>query len=372
MTRRVLLLINSLEGGGAENVMARLAGDLAARNVETEIRLALLDDLPAAHTVSPLVDVTRLDGRGSYWRSIRAVNRLIRSWRPDIVLSFLTRANCAALLARRTTRFHCVISERVNTTSHLGTGIRGRVLRRIVAGLYPHADAVVAVSRGVRDDLVSGYRVPAARISVINNPFGIDTLQACAAAPASIPLPDDFFVSVGRLVPNKAGDVLLRAFAAHRNETRHLVMLGEGPERARLEDLTRALGLETRVHLPGFVDNPQAIVGRATAYLSASRSEGFPNALVEALAVGRPVAVTDCPSGPSEILGMADSVDRTGVRHAEAGLLVPVDDVAALTAAMDLLDDPDQREHYSHRASERVRGFSATSVFDQYASILGL
>ena len=368
--RRLLLLINSLEGGGAENVMARVAGGLAGHLDDVTIRMALLDDLPAAYEVDPRIEVVRLDSRGKFGRSIAETRRQVGAWRPDVVLSFLTRANCAAILGRNRGNYRCVISERVNTSSHLGDGLKGRLLRRMVAWLYPRADVVIAVSSGVAKELAENYGVPRARLRVINNPVDGPGLRRQAEAEPGIPLPPDYFVSVGRLVPNKGHDVLLRAFAAHRNRERHLLILGEGPERAHLEALAAELGVDGRVHMPGYVENPHAIVGRATAYVSASRSEGFPNALVEAMALRRAVAATDCPSGPAELLAERDTGATRGMEAAAWGILAPLDDAAALAAAMDELEDPTVRESYAARACERAGAYGNDPVFDAYAAVL--
>ena len=372
MTRRLLLLINSLEGGGAEKVMATLATHLAQSGPECELRLALLDDLPIAYPLPPSVTLVQLDSRGGFRRSISEVRRLVAGWQPDIVLSFLTRANCAAVLSRGTGNFRCVISERVHTTSHLGDGLRARVLRGVLKVLYPRADAVIAVSQGVADELVRRYGVNTSRLHVIPNPVNVDRMRTRGVEAPEISLPDDFFVSVGRLVPNKGGETLLRAFAAQSNTLRALVMLGEGPERARLTALADSLGLHDRVQMPGYVSNPQAVVARATAYVSASRSEGFPNALVEAMALGRPVVSTDCASGPSEILAERPEGTVTALEYARWGLLVPVDRPAALAAALDVFDDPGVRATYGARAAERVKIYTPSAVFADYTRVMQL
>ncbi|WP_099824048.1 glycosyltransferase [Oceaniglobus indicus] len=370
MTRRLLLLINSLEGGGAEKVMAALADHLAQTRSDLDIRLALLDDRAIAHPPASPVRVVQLDGRGGFWRSIRAVRRTITDWQPDIVLSFLTRANCAAVLGRSAGRFRCIISERVHTTSHLGTGLRARVLRGVVRHLYPRADAVIAVSQGVADELKRTYGVDDARLHTIANPIDADRLHALGAEAPPIPLPADFLVSVGRLVPNKDGETLLRAFARQSNRSRALVMLGDGPERARLDALARDLGIGARVLMPGYVRNPHAVVARATAYVSASRSEGFPNALVEAMALGRPVVSTDCASGPAEILADRREGATVALEQARWGLLVPMNAPAALAAAMDLLDDAGTRATYGARAAERAKDYAPAAVFARYTEVL--
>ncbi|EPX84969.1 glycosyltransferase [Salipiger mucosus] len=370
MTRRLLLLINSLEGGGAEKVMVSLADHLAQRGDDWELCLATLDDYPDAYQLSHRVERVRLDCRQSLRRSVSGVRRLIADRRPDVVLSFLTRANCAALLARRQADFRCVVSERVHTTSHLGSGLRAGVMRSVVRRLYPRADGVIAVSRGVAADLSGRYRVPAGRIATIHNPVFTAALRQLGQEAPQIALPADYFVAVGRLVPNKGGETLLRAFAAHANRDRALVLLGEGPERARLETLAAELGIADRLHMPGFVGNPQAVVARATAYVSASRSEGFPNALVEAMALGRAVISTDCASGPSEILAGTPRGAVQEMQVAHSGILVPVDDAPQLTRGMDLMDDAAFRQDCAARALDRVGAYAPETIFRQYESVL--
>jgi len=371
MVRKLLLMINSLEGGGAEKVFVSLARHLAIRK-DLDIGIATLDDVPDAYPAPPGIRRVRLDCRGSFLRSMLETGGLIARSRPDVVLSFLTRANCAAILARRRSRFHCIISERVHTTSHLGHGTRSRLLRSMVRWLYPRADRVIAVSGGVRDELERYYRVPANRITAIPNPVFTDVLQSRGQEEAGYDLPRDYFVAVGRLMPNKGYEVLLRAFAAHANTNRALVVLGEGPERAKLMALAQSLGVSERLHMPGYVGNPQAFVARATAYISASRSEGFPNALVEAMSLGRAVISTDCHSGPAEVLSGAPSGQVRGTSQAKWGVLVPVGDVTGLTAAMDMMDDADLRTRYEALSRLRMQEYKPQDIFARYDAVIGL
>ncbi len=369
MAHRLLLLINSLEGGGAEKVFVTLAGHLA-RSHRGEICIATLDDSPDAYAAPDGVRRVWLDCRGGFLRSITAVRRLVAEWKPDIVLSFLTRANCAAILARGEGRFRCVVSERIHTTSHLGTGLRGRVLQRIVALLYPRADRVIAVSEGVRDELIRRYGVGAERVVSIPNPVPVEDLRARGREQPAIVLPSDFLVAVGRLVPGKGGETLLRAFARQSNKGRALVILGEGPERERLAALAETLGIGARLYMPGYLANPQSVVARASAYVSASRGEGFPNALVEAMALGRAVISTDCHSGPSEILADRPAGLVAGLDRAPWGILVPVDDVEALSRAMDLVDDSVIRSDLERAAKERVLRYAPAEIFARYEAEL--
>ena len=145
------------------------------------------------------------------------------------------------------------------------------------------------------------------------------------------------FLAVGRLIPLKGYDDLLKAFRRLTRELgtdARLVLLGDGPDRGRLQSLALALGVAEAVHFAGYEPNPYAWMSKTAALVLSSRYEGSPSVLAEALACGANVVSTDCPSGPSEIL--------EGGRW---GRLVPVGDQAALARAMyETLRDPLPRE----------------------------
>ena len=143
--------------------------------------------------------------------------------------------------------------------------------------------------------------------------------QESCAHPFFAPGAPPVILGVGRMVHEKAFDVLLRAFASARQQTHaRLLILGEGPLREELAALAKRLGIAADVDMPGFDPNPFKYMARATAFVLSSRHEGLPGALIQAMACGAPSISTDCPSGPAEII---EAVGREG-------LLVPVDDVA--------------------------------------------
>ena len=220
----------------------------------------------------------------------------------------------------------------------------------------------VAVSQGVGLDLQKRLRMTADRLRVIHNPI-VDhelTQRAMQAAPHAwltqheIPV----FVAVGRLVPIKDHATLLRAFALlRRRRPARLILLGEGPERPRLERLSRDLGLNNDVAMPGFCTNPAAAMRRAAAYVLSSRVESLSNTLIEALACGCPVVATDCPCGPREIL-----------RDGRFGTLVACEDAEALSSAMHTtLDQAHNRDQLRARAND----FSFDHIIPQYLDAIG-
>ena len=175
------------------------------------------------------------------------------------------------------------------------------------------------------------------------------------SAPPLAPPVDRAIVAVGRLVPEKGFDTLLRALAALPEAT--LTILGEGPDRARLEALAHRLGVAHRLTLPGFAADPRPWLDRARVAALPSRFEGYPAVLVEALAAGRPVAATRCSPAIDEL------IDRA------SGRAVPIDDARALAAALaELLDaaPPDP-----HALAARVAHHRIGPVADAYLALFG-
>lgn len=365
----LMLVINSLDGGGAERVLAILARELAASGRFRGVVLATLDDTQDRYPLDAAVERIRLDTAGSLPRGFLALRRVVLAERPDVVLSFLTRANVAAALVGRLTGTPVVISERVNTSSHLAGRRDAAVTKALVRFVYPLAHHVVCVSDGVRRDLLRNFAVPAARMSVIHNPVDRGGIAAAARAEPAIALPPDFFVAVGRLVPNKGFDRLVRAVAALPRGPA-LVILGEGPERERLQTMIDGFGLSGRVFLPGHVAEPHPIVARARAFVSSSSAEGFPNALVEAMCLGRPIISTDCESGPAEILGREGEQPVRTMTFARYGILVPTGDAAALTEALAHLSEEGRSAQWGRLALQRVSDFELAGAVDAYAARL--
>ena len=235
------------------------------------------------------------------------------------------------------------------------------MLYRTVPHIYRAADAIVAVSGGVAADLADFGRLSERNIRVIHNPVFDTDVETRAQAPANHSWFDGkgppIVVAAGRLHRQKGFDLLLEAFAIARAEVDcRLVILGEGPERAALTATAERLGLAYDIDMPGFADNPFPLMRRAGAFVLSSRWEGFPNALVEAMACGAPVIAADCPSGPREILG-----------DGRYGMLVPPENPRALGQALIamLTARPD-----TQISETRAQSFSVAAAAAQYLDVL--
>ena len=361
----ICFFLPSLNAGGAERVMLNLARAFAERGLHVDMVLPKADG-PYLAQVPQTVRVVDLQAP-RVLASLPALVRYLRRERPAVLLSATDHANVVVLWARRLARVpdRVVVSvhSTLSITAQHAPQMRGRVMPFFVRRFYPWADKVVAVSKGVAEDLIECTGLPRERIQVIYNPVVTPEINSLAESPLDHP----WFVSgkvpvvlgVGRLAAEKDFPTLIRAFArARKQRGARLVILGEGEERPNLEALIRELGLGADVALPGFVDNPYAYMARAAVFVLSSAWEGFGNVLVEAMAVGTPVVSTDCPGGPAEILD--------GGKY---GSLVPVGDVAALAGAVSAALD---KTHRAERLKRRAKEFSLERITRQYMEVLGV
>ena len=172
---------------------------------------------------------------------------------------------------------------------------------------------------------------PAGRVNLVELPNVIDVESLRQKARVAIERPaETFIVSVARLDEGqKDHKTLLRAFAqvrAQRLSSADLVLIGEGPDQAALEQLAVELGIRKSVHFLGFCSNPFPFIRQAEMLVLSSRYEGFGMVLGEAMALGTPVISTDCPTGPRDLL-----------EGGKAGLLVPIGDVDEMARAIERL-----------------------------------
>lgn len=326
----IALFSASLVGGGAERVLVNLARGFISRGLSVDVVLSratgeYLSDLPAEVRIVNLNSrrvLTSLPGLVSY----------LRRCRPVAVIGFQDHCNIAAAWARKLANDDCRVIATVHTTwsgaLNANRTIRQTILKHVAKSSYSRGVSVVAVSEGVADDMAKAVGVARRLIRVIYNPIVDDRLTQLAQQdidhPWFVPCGDPVIVGVGRLAEEKDFSTLLRAFSLVRAEARcRLVLLGEGPERTKLQQLARNLGIEHDTQFAGFVKNPYPYMKRATAFVLSSSREGLPTALVEALALGTPVISTDCRNGPREILC-----------DGKFGKLAPVGDARALARAV--------------------------------------
>lgn len=346
----VALFLPNLNGGGAEKVLLNLAIGMTEVGIKTDLVLAsaegeYISQVPAN---IPIVDLKSKKVRFCVTRLAEYLDHNS----PDVMLSALSHANVAAILASKLSRSksRIAIGIHVNYSKDAyGSGRRGiQIWPTIAKYLYPKSDRIIAVSQGVADDLAQLFRIRREKIDVVYNPVVTPDIFVKATEPVRHPWFEEknrpIVIGSGRLTRQKDFGTLIRAFSEVRESVdARLVILGEGEDREALQSLIGHYHLEEHVHMPGFVPNPFAYLQKSDLFVLSSGWEGFGNVIVEALALGIPVVSTDCESGPREIL-----------ENGKYGKLVTVGDWSGMAEAVrETLSTPLD----SHRVAElKARG----------------
>jgi GalNAc-alpha-(1->4)-GalNAc-alpha-(1->3)-diNAcBac-PP-undecaprenol alpha-1,4-N-acetyl-D-galactosaminyltransferase len=341
MIRSLWLVTGSLQGGGAERQIVQMANYWAAKGLSVTLATWSGPDVEDVYRPDRKVRRVHMDVqlRGGLFPRIRLHSRrvaklrsLLLSARPDAVLSFIAVSNVLTLLASARLKLRVVVSERSQPVRDLTVPLVWRLLRKLT---YGWSDEVVVQTRAAARWV---ERHCGRRATVIPN--AIRTLPEPAASR------EPLIVAIGRLSHEKGFDLLLHAFARIANDFGQwrVAIIGDGVERSNLQLLRNELRLEERVEFIGYVHDIENWLARAALVVQPSRFEGFPNVVLEGMGMGAAVVSSDCESGPGELI-----VDGLN------GRLVPVEDAAALSAAMaDLMAHPDLREGLG-RAALQVR-----------------
>jgi glycosyltransferase involved in cell wall biosynthesis len=364
MSYVILFIAPTLGGGGAERALVNIVNHLDRDRFQPHLALFQKEGvfLEALAPDVPVYEIQPTDHGFLYrnWTRVWVIRHLFAEVRPALVMSVLWHANATTLLSAGLWRFRIpiVINEQTAPRASLRSDARRRLLWPIAGQLYRRASHIVAISQGIAAELRDNLHIPDTRISVIHNPVAVAQVTEQAHQPVDLKASQaPVIIAAGRLVPPKNYPLLLQAVAlVLQQQHAELYILGEGPEKANIEDLAAALGISSHVHLLGFWPNPHPYVAQADLFALSSDYEGFGNVLVEAMALGVPIVATDCPYGPREIL--ADG---------KYGVLVPTNDEHALAEAiLSLLRSPDRRRTLIADARVRAEDFSTEKTVSLY------
>lgn len=357
---RILWVISGLSAGGAERVIAELANAFADRGHSVAVLTLTISDNDH-YNLSESVKRISLD---TTWASHSFVKKIssnvrrnsmirsaVREYKPDVVISFIEETNIRVLMALLRLELPVIVSERTDPRRHR-VHLFWKIARRL---LYPTAARVVVQTESVA--VWARRFLHEKQVRVVPNfvrilpPSIDDNLRE-----------DKSILAVGRFDSHKGFDVLLRAFAlcgwAERGVK--LTLLGDGPERKALSFLAQELGISDKVDMPGVVKDPERWMSCASVFVLPSRYEGFPNVLLEAMAMGCPVIASDCDSGPREI-----------IQSNKNGLLVSVGDVEELSIALQsLLSNPNLRRRLGTEAVKVRERYSRTTILEQWEKLI--
>ena len=342
MKNRILLLVSGMNLGGAQRVASTLANAWVLRGDQVTLMPTFSGRGECFYLVEPGVRLVYLadlvSNRIKIWNNrfarLCALRRFIATERPDVVISFLSDVNVAAVIASIGLGIPVIACERNDPFA----APTHRLEQLACCLTYRWADVLMVQTQALANKYASSVWA-LRQVRVIANPVSEQMLSIQRhTGDATMKR----LLSVGRLEDQKQFDVLIKVFAdlAKRHANWSLRIVGEGSLRPVLQQQITDLGLNSRVELPGRTTNIDKELAGADAFVLTSKYEGFPNALLEAMAVGLPCVTFDCPSGPREI-----SMDG------QVALLVPLNDGHALSLALErLMLDADLRESLGSNA----------------------
>ncbi len=386
----IAIIIPALSGGGAERVAQKL-GD---HYVETgdKVYYFLLDDHGRqAYEVKGEIVKTGIippsssnEGgmKGFLYRLFLAsleIRRLKRKYHIDAAISFMEECNYLNILSQR--------GERVITRICTILSLRDDMNRflydpRVIRFFYSLPCRIVVMSRYAKKDMEDVYSVDSKKIHIIPNPV------ECRARKntGSDKYKKSCVITVGRMDPVKQQDRIIRAFSVvvERVPEARLVFVGRGDNERYLKSVARRMGIEDHIEFAGFCRDVWGTYGSADCFVMSSKTEGFPNGMVEAMACGIPVVSTDSPGGVGDILGKEIEqkeyyklckyglkTDEMPRGKADNGTDLTNEEKQLGIAMADIVVDQKLHEHYSKAARGRIRAYRSEKVFDCWDKLRG-
>lgn len=386
MATKVLFIIDSLSGGGAERIMSYLVNGLDRERFSPHLHLLMRPDV--GYELKPDVAVTSAiqsnkceNAKKSspntvfylyglvrdIFKSAFSLRSLIKTEKPEVVVVFLRVSIFMVLFSALIFKLKIPIccSDRILLSQEISRLRLGFLYTRFLQLMYRRVDAYVAVSEQARSDIYT-FGVRKEKSHTIYNGLDIDCVISKAMEPISLKekqllAPVFTVVTVGRLEEQKGYRYLIRAFGkARKLIPMRLLIIGEGSEENDLRLLADQTGFSQDIIFTGWLQNPFKFISHAHLFVLSSVYEGFPNVLLEAMALGLPIVSTDCPSGPSEILAAG-----------EYGLLVPPADENSLAEAIvTIARDEGKRNFFRQQSNKRINDFTLSRMLTSYEELI--
>lgn len=364
---KLLAVISSLEGGGAERQMAILLKGLDRTRFQSVLCLfnrhgPYLDELPDGLPIHDLQKSSKRD----FPKLVCRLAALIPAVKPDVVFSKLQYTNIITATAHKLSRqrIPIVLSEETNPREALRYASYPQLRRRLLKWAYRQADAVITPSEGVASVLQADFGVSDCQLKVTPNAIELERIRTLSSEEIA---PHPFFealdpvvVTAGRLTTPKGYPYLLRAIALVNEKIPcRLLILGDGEQKEELTRLASELGISDRVAFCGFQKNPFKFMARADVFVLSSLWESFGNVLIEAMALGVPVVSTRAPYGPEEI-----------IQDGKTGLLVPPGEAGALSEAiLQILADSQFKKQLAQGGRLAAEKYDAKAIVIHYETI---
>lgn len=384
MKPKIAFFINSLTLGGAEKGLRLL---IETMKDKYEIHLVLKirhDDISALVPASSDIKFFYLTESESksilnfLFIPIYALRykRYLEKNNIPVSYSLLTRPNLTAAFTRLLGwRGQIILSERTTPVGfYKNAGLSGKIILKLIKKLYGYADLIIPNSAGVRIALEETLEIKT-HYQVILNAIHIEQTKNKSKAPLSMPLPEGAdsarftFICVSNLFPYKNQELLIHALQKLAHLDCQLWLVGVGPDEEKLKQIILENGQEKRVFLLGYRTDALQLMAKADCFVTATRVEGLPNAQIEALTLGLPVISTDCRVGPRELLATQSDPRKqlkVGIEQGDYGILTAVDDLEAMTSAMEqIYTDRNLRNRFKVAGPRSVERFAYDKIMAQ-------
>lgn len=363
MDDKISLVISSLRGGGAEGVCVTLANGLAQKGHDVELVILNLQGAVRQAELFDWVKLVDLDvahARSSYSKLLN----YLKSNKPTTVLSFNRQISVVLAIVRLLNALKFKLISRNITFLSIAEKEKpglwhGFLSKHLIKIFYPMSDLIVAQSRAMQHDLTQYLGINESKIRVINNPIN-HNIEAFISGNLDFSSVNkhNYLLCVGSLEKQKAFHYAIDAFSRIAPEfpSLRLKIVGKGRLEQSLKDQAKALGVADRVNFEGFQRDMIPYYLHARATVLTSLFEGFPNVLIESIALGTPVVAFDCPSGPGEIV--QDGVNGYLVRHKDT---LHLEDCIQLAL---------KRNWLASEVQKTAMRFSSDAIIEEYLSVL--
>ena len=369
----IAFFLPSLEPGGTERNVVNLVNYIDKKRYAVSLVLGTAEGnfLKEINNDIPIINLHTRRSTTTFFKLVA----YFKKTQPDIFISAFLRINviciAAKIFSKAKTKIiiteHSVFSFLPIISKTFWRGMFARFFMPSLCNwLYPKADAIICVSKGIADDIIKTVS-RALKVTVIYNPVIVSNIYQLAQEPidhswfsadsnSKIPV----ITAVGRLVTCKDYPTLFKALKlVLKRQLCRLVILGEGPQKEALMQLADRMGISQNVAFLDFQQNPFRYMARGSVFVLASLQEGFGNVIIEAMACGASVVSTDCPVGPGEI-----------IENMKNGILVPVGDEKSMASAIfKVLNDPVLAEQLSTAGRERAKFFSVAKNVGEYEKV---
>ncbi|MFX4284759.1 glycosyltransferase [Aliarcobacter butzleri] len=307
MKNNIVLIIDSLAGGGAEKINLRLAEMFIEKDFN--VTIIIIKNI-IEHKINENIKIISLNYKKNGLPKIirdffysHKLNQILNSIpNKKLIIGSLALSNKLMNCIDSKHKFHYALHNTMTIAKFGQKNLLNKYLKkRELIRIYENK-RIICVSDGVKEDILS-LKIKPKSIEVIYNPFDFNEIRNKANEKIEFQFPENnYLIHVGRFAKVKRHDILIKAFSKIKNKEIKLILVGQGEEKDNIKQLISELNLEKRIIFTNFQKNPFPIIKKAKALILSSDREGLPTVLIEALILNTPIVSTNCPSGPNEIM----------------------------------------------------------------------